>query len=85
MKENTTYYNRLLFYKGLKNEAELVNVDKATDLEIATLLYGVGNWQLYNGNPAKAREYFKKIVSGKYRPAFGVIAAEAELSRKKPL
>ncbi|MGH9765792.1 MAG: tetratricopeptide repeat protein [Blastocatellia bacterium] len=83
VKENKSYYDRLLFYKGLKKEEELVNVEKATDLEIATVGYGVGAWHLYNSNPAKAEEYFRKIVSGKYWPAFGFIAAEAELARKK--
>ncbi|MGE0130063.1 MAG: tetratricopeptide repeat protein [Blastocatellales bacterium] len=83
VKENKSYYDRLLFYKGLKKEEELVNVEKATDLEIATVGYGVGNWHLYNGNRAKAEEYFRKIVSGKYWPAFGFIAAESELARKK--
>lgn len=82
VKENTSYYDRLLMYKGLKSESELVNVEKATDLEIATAGYGIGNWHLYNGDRAKAETYFRKIVSGKYWPAFGFIAAEAELSRK---
>jgi tetratricopeptide (TPR) repeat protein len=81
--ENKSYYDRLLFYKGLKKEGDLVNLSKATDLEIATLGYGVGNWHLYNGNRAKAEEYFQRIVSGNHWPAFGFIAAEAELSRKK--
>lgn len=80
--ENKSYFDRLLFYKGLKTEAELVNLEKATDLEIATIGYGLGNWHLYNGNPAKAEEYFRKIVAGRYWPAFGFIAAEVELARK---
>ncbi len=83
VKENKSYFDRLLFYKGLKKEGELVNVEKATDLEIATVGYGLGNWHLYNGNRAKAEEIFRKIVSGKYWPAFGFIAAEVEISRKR--
>jgi tetratricopeptide (TPR) repeat protein len=83
VKENKSYYERLQFYKGLKKEEELVNVEKATDLEIATVGYGIGNWYLYNGDRKKGEEYFRKIVSGKYWPAFGFIAAEAELARKK--
>ncbi len=81
--ENKSYYDRLLFYKGLKPESELVNLEKASDLEIATVGYGLGNWHLYNGNKAKAEEFFRRIVSGKYWPAFGFIAAEAELARWK--
>lgn len=80
IKENSSYFNRLLLYKGLKKESELIG-EKATDLEIATLGYGLGNWRLYNGNIDKGREYFERVVKGKYWPAFGFIAAEVELAR----
>jgi tetratricopeptide (TPR) repeat protein len=80
VEENKSYYDRLLMYKGLKQEADIVN-DKMTDLEIATITYGIGNWHLYNGDKAKAKAMFEKIVSGKYWPAFGFIAAETELKR----
>ena len=83
VKENKSYFDRLLFYKGLKKESEIINAEKATDLEIATVGYGLGNWYLYNGDRPKAEEYFKKIVAGKYWPAFGFIAAEAELARRR--
>jgi tetratricopeptide (TPR) repeat protein len=81
VKENKSYHERLLFYKGLKQESELLNLKDATDLDIATVGYGLGNWHLYNGNPTKATEYFRKIVGGKFWPAFGFIAAEAELAK----
>lgn len=83
VKENKSYFDRLLFYKGLKKESDLIDVEKATDLEIATIGYGLANWHLYNGDRTKAEEYFRRIVSGKYWPAFGFIAAEAELARKR--
>ncbi|HVF88935.1 MAG TPA: tetratricopeptide repeat protein [Blastocatellia bacterium] len=79
--ENKSYFDRLLFYKGLKNESEIVN-DKMTDLEIATVGYGIGNWHLYGGDRAKAKEYFERVLASKYWPAFGFIASEAELARK---
>jgi tetratricopeptide (TPR) repeat protein len=81
VKENKSYFDRLLFYKGLKKVDELLNMQEATDLEIATVGYGLGNWHLYSGNRAKADEYFRRIVSGKFWPAFGFIAAEVELAR----
>lgn len=81
--ENKSYFDRLLFYKGLKSESDLVNMEKATDLEIATVGYGLGNWHLYSGDAAKAEEYFRRITAGKYWPAFGFIAAEAELARRQ--
>jgi tetratricopeptide (TPR) repeat protein len=81
VKENADYHNRLLMYKGLKKEDELLNMDKATPLQIATLGYGVANWNLYNGRKERAAEIFRKITAGDYWPAFGFIAAEAEMVR----
>jgi tetratricopeptide (TPR) repeat protein len=80
VEENKSYFDRLLLYKGLKKESDIIN-DKMTDLDIATVGYGMGNWHLYNGDRAKAREYFERVVSGKYWPAFGFIASETELAR----
>jgi len=79
--ENGSYYGLLLFYKGMKSEEELVAESAGSELERATISYGLGCWHLYNGNPVKAEEYFRTCVSGKYWPAFGFITAEAELAR----
>ncbi|MFY9554002.1 MAG: tetratricopeptide repeat protein [Blastocatellia bacterium] len=82
VEENKSYFDRLMFYKGLKKESDIVT-DKLTDLELATVGYGIANWHLYNGDKAKARVLFQKITSGKYWPAFGFIAAETELIRMR--
>ncbi|MCI0486329.1 MAG: tetratricopeptide repeat protein [Blastocatellia bacterium] len=82
VEENHSYFARLLFYKGLKKETDLMT-DQMSDLDIATVGYGMGNWHLYNGNTARAKEIFEKIVSGKYWPAFGFISAETELARMR--
>jgi tetratricopeptide (TPR) repeat protein len=82
VEENKSYYDRLLMYKGIKRESEIVN-DKMTDLEIATIGYGIGNWHFCNGDKVKARAMFQKITDGKYWPAFGFIAAETELKRMR--
>ena len=50
-------------------------------MEAATVGYGIGNWHLYNGRPAQARQVFQNIVAGKEWAAFGFISAEAELAR----
>jgi tetratricopeptide (TPR) repeat protein len=81
--ENDSYWKRLLMYKGLRRPEELLNTDKADDLSIATQGYGVGNWYLYNGDKAKARDVFEKVVAGKQKSAFGYIAAEIELRRMR--
>lgn len=73
-------------YKGLIDPTELLDLDNDSEesqLDIVTQGYGVGNWYLYNGEKEKAYEIFDKIVKCKYWPAFGYIAAEAELFRKK--
>lgn len=80
VEENKSYFDRLMFYKGEKRENQIIS-DKMTDLEIATVGYGVANWHLYSGDKARAKELFQKIISGKYWPAFGFIAAETELTR----
>jgi hypothetical protein len=82
VEENKAYFNLLLFYKGLKKESDVASPEK-TDLDAATTGYGIGNWHLYSGNKAKAREYFDRIVSGESWAAFGFIASEAELSRMR--
>lgn len=82
--ENTSYLNRLLMYKGLKEPTDLLdlnNEDPEQLLNIVTQGYGVGNWYLYNGDEAQALTVFKKIVGTTYWSAFGYIAAEADMVR----
>ncbi|NIM90861.1 MAG: tetratricopeptide repeat protein [Candidatus Aminicenantes bacterium] len=81
--ENQSYYDLLFFYKGLKSEAEIEALAEVSDLDMATIGYGIGCWHLYNNNSTKAKVYFEKIMKGRYWPAFGFIAAEAELFRLK--
>ena len=79
--ENGSYHRRLLMYKGLVQPDELLSREGATDLDLATQGYGVGNWYLVNGDEARAREIFEQILDGSYWAAFGYIAAEADLKR----
>ncbi len=79
--ENGAYHARLLMYKGLRTPESVLNLNTADDVQIATQGYGVGNWYLVNGDRAKAKEIFERVVSGRAWPAFGYIAAEADLDR----
>lgn len=79
--ENFGYHKRLLLYKGELPADSLLNMEKATDLDLATYGYGVGNWYLYNGDVERARQIFERVVAGSHWAAFGYIAAEAELKR----
>ncbi|MBI3406345.1 MAG: hypothetical protein HY046_12900 [Acidobacteria bacterium] len=80
------YLNRLLLYKGLKSEEEIVPTEPVTDMEselkAATIGYGVGNWLLYNGHLIEARKYFHQITAGKSWAAFAFIGAEVELAKR---
>jgi tetratricopeptide (TPR) repeat protein len=81
IEENQSYYDLLLLYKGIKTEDEISVLVEASDLDLATIGYGLGCWFLYNGKSDKARAIFYKIVNTNYWPAFGFIAAESELYR----
>ncbi|HEY4611360.1 MAG TPA: hypothetical protein VII11_00075 [Bacteroidota bacterium] len=79
--ENFAYHRRLLMYKGELPIDSLLNLQKASDLDIATYGYGVGNWHLYNGRLEEAKKIFEQVLAGNYWAAFGYIAAEADLKR----
>jgi tetratricopeptide (TPR) repeat protein len=84
--ENDSYYTRLQLYKGVLTADEVLQGDPSAsdyDLSLATQGYGVGNWYYYSGDTAIAFDVFNKVVSGKEFAAFGFIAAEVELARKK--
>ncbi len=82
------YLSLLRFFQGKVAEAEVVppeppsnNTDQEPELRFDTVAYGVGNWYLYNGNPAKAQEYFKRIVKGQVWLTWGFIGAEVEVAK----
>lgn len=81
--ENHAYHRRSLMYKGDTAPEELLDVQAATELDLATLGYGLGNWYLCNGDLERANAIFKRVISGPYWPAFGFIAAEVELARQQ--
>lgn len=82
------YLSLLRFFQGKMAEADAVppepsagNTDQETELRFDTVAYGVGNWYLYNGNPAKAQEYFRRIVKGQVWMTWGFIGAEVEVAK----
>lgn len=79
--ENTAYHRRLLMYKGLVKPEELLDEEEAGELDLATMGYGVANWHLYHGRTDRAKALFQRVVAGNYWPAFGFIAAEADLAQ----
>lgn len=81
--ENTSYHRLLLLYKGVEKTEALEAVVKSGGLEAVTIGYGLGNWHYYNGRRDQAMARFREIVQQHASgwPAFGYIAAEAELAR----
>jgi tetratricopeptide (TPR) repeat protein len=75
------YQNLMRFYKGKRSEKDIMALAASSDLDMATLGYGMGCWLLINKQTEKAIQVFQKIVELSHWPAFGYIAAEAELAR----
>jgi hypothetical protein len=78
---NNAYTQRLKLYRGEITPAQVFTPADTTDVAIATLSFGIGNWHLVRGDRARAREWFERAVWSGGWPAFGAIVAEAELER----
>lgn len=81
--ENASYHRLLMLYKGIESEDGLMS--SASGLDAVTIGYGVGNWHQYNGRRDRARHLFATIVDthASQWPAFGYLAAEAEVARDR--
>lgn len=77
----TAYAQRLRLYKGQITPDQVLTPADTGDVAVATLSYGVGNWFLLKGDRAAARTWFERAIRSGGWPAFGFIAAEAELRR----
>lgn len=78
--ENDAYLNLILVFKGIFEPNHLM--EAADDaLANATIGYGLGNWHYINGRTERAAEMWSGIYDAGQWPAFGFIAAEAELAR----
>jgi Flp pilus assembly protein TadD len=81
------YYNLVRFFQKVKTEAEIVPADAGSEMEseltFTTTAFGVANWYLANGDKAKAKAYFERIVQGKVWGTWGFVGSEVELARMK--
>jgi tetratricopeptide (TPR) repeat protein len=84
------YLNLVRLFQGVMKESEIVppqpsadSTDTEAELRFDTVAYGVGNWYLYGGDAAKARDYFRRIVKGRVWITWGFIGAEVELARQQ--
>jgi tetratricopeptide (TPR) repeat protein len=78
------YTQRIGLYSGQITPDRAFTPADTGDIQVATLSYGVGNWYLLRGDTAQAREYFERSIRSGGWPAFGFIAAEAELRNLAP-
>lgn len=84
--ENHAYHELLLLYQGERDADELLAraTGEADGIQNATMLYGLANWHLVNGDARRAAEIYRTILSGDAWAAFGYIAAEADVQRLGP-
>lgn len=81
LQTTVAYARRLALYRGEIGPEQVMTPADTSDVNVATLGYGIGNWYLLRGDRAKAREWFERAIASGGWPAFGFIAAEAELAR----
>ncbi len=81
--ENTGYYRLLLMYKGLISAETLLEetLKQGSSAGSHSVLYGVGNWHLYNGRPDEALKIYHQMLKSDQWTSFGYIAAETDVKR----
>jgi tetratricopeptide (TPR) repeat protein len=81
--ENTGYYRLLLMYKGIiPTEVLLAETLKQENSAAShSVMYGIGNWYLYNGRRDDAVGIYRKMLTSDQWTSFGYIAAEADMKR----
>ena len=77
------YAKRLRMYRGEITPEQLFAPSDTSDVDVATLSYGLGNWYMVKGDTAKARAAFQRSIASGGWPAFGFIVSEQELRRLK--
>ncbi len=86
IKDDSVYYfNVLRLFMGVIEEAEAIQLMTENDLAAGTIGYGIGLWHLFHQRPSEAMRMFDTVLTGKYWPAFGFIAAEVEKARLEKL
>lgn len=78
--ENAEYHQLLLMYRGERRAEDLLAA-AGDDSGGSATRYGVGAWHLVNGRRKEATSVWNSLLAGSDWPAFGYLAAEAELAR----
>jgi tetratricopeptide (TPR) repeat protein len=78
---NNAYSARLRLYRGQSGPDAVITPADTSDVALATLSYGIGNWHLVRGDTVTARRWFERSIRSGGWPAFGFILSEVELRR----
>ena len=80
--ENQSYHDLILHFRGIRSREEALP-EEGEGLGTVTVLYGIGAHALLRGEEEEARHRFLEILSRLDQwPAFGYLAAEAEVARR---
>jgi tetratricopeptide (TPR) repeat protein len=78
------YHDAVLVYRGLLDPGEALAGKSPAgpdSVEFATLGYGIAQWHLAHGRREEGAALLKQVAGAEMWPAFGRIAAEADLAR----
>ena len=78
--EDAAYHRLLMLYKGEITADRLVPLDTLVPITDVATAYGVAAWHAYQGRPADAAVLARRILATEQWPAFGYIAAEADVA-----
>ena len=54
-----------------------------SELKFTTISFGVANYYMANGDTAKAKAIFERIIQGKVWGTWGYVGSEVELAKMK--
>src|SRR5947208_997128 len=77
------YAQRLRLYRGEVSPDSVFTPADTSDIQVATLSYGIGDWYLVHGDTTKARSWFERSVALGGWSAFGFIVSEIDLRSLK--
>ena len=80
--ENHSYHRLLLLYQGDDNLDEVLS-DEAGTIENTTAAYGVARWYAGQEMDPEAEALLEEILASGQWPAFGYIAAEADVAASR--
>lgn len=81
LRTTAAYAQRLMLYRGELRPEHVIGPADSGDVAVATLGFGIGNWHLVRGDTACALAWFDRALASGGWPAFGFMAAEADLRR----